>query len=145
MKKKNDIFHEIWIVKIRDDIFRFLQHMKNFQSFINIILHEHLNDIFIYFNSRKKHVVYVFKILQRFKKTNLYFDINKYEFFIKQIKYLHFIITIENVKINSTKINAIINWSTSRKKRSNVFRIRQLLSQIHIRLFKYNKIIYEIN
>ena len=97
--------------------FDFCNVSRIFQSFINVILHEYLNDfcinylndIFIYFNTREKHVVHVFKILQRFKKTNLYLDINKCEFFIKQVKYLNLIITIENVKMNSTKINVIIN------------------------------------
>ena len=102
--------------------FEFCNALDIFQSFINATLHEYLddfcinymNDIFIYSKTRQKHIIHVFKMLKKLQKTNLYLNINKCEFFVTQVKYLKFIITIEKIKMNSVKIKVIINWSRSR-------------------------------
>ena len=151
MKKENEkkiaFFTKYELFEYVMMFFDFCNASKIFQSFINVILHEYLNDfcinylndIFIYFNTREKHVMHVFKILQRLKKTNLYLDINKCEFFIKQIKYLNFIITIENVKMNSTKINVIINWLTFRNLK-NVQTFFEFVNFYRKFIFDYSKI-----
>ena len=98
-------------------LFEFYNISRIFQSFINVTLHKYLNDfctnyinnILIYSNIRKKHVTHVFKIFRKLQKTNLFLDINKYEFFVDEIKYLNLIISIENVKINLFKIANVIN------------------------------------
>ena len=48
-------------------------------------------------------------MLKKLKQINLYLNINKYEFYIKYLKYLKFIIIIKKFKMNSTKIEIIIN------------------------------------
>ena len=91
--------------------------LKTFQSFINVTFHEYLNDfctnymndIFIYFKIKKKHVTHVFKIFERLQKIDLYLDIKKCEFFVIEVKYLSLIITTKKIKMNSIKINAIVN------------------------------------
>ena len=75
-----------------------------FNNFYSI----YLNDILIYNNNKKK-IKYIKKNLEKFKQTNLYFDINKYQFQVRKIKYLDLIITIEKLKINFKKIEIIIN------------------------------------
>ena len=74
----------------------------------------YLNDILIYNNNKKKHVKHVKKILEKLKHVNLYLNINKCEFHIKQVKYLELIIIIEGLKMNSQKIDTIRNWKASR-------------------------------
>ena len=88
-----------------------------FQSFINVTLHEflndfcinYMNDILIYSNTRDEHVAHVSKMFKKLQKADLYLNINKCEFFVFEIKYLKFIITTKKMKMNSTKINTIIN------------------------------------
>ena len=48
-------------------------------------------------------------MLKRFIETKLYFDIDKQKFFVTKIKYLNFIITTKNVKMNLKKIKIMIN------------------------------------
>ena len=95
---------------------------STFQFFINATLREYLNDfctiylndILIYSDNRKNHIEHVNKIFEKFQKIEFFLDINKCEFFITKMKYLSFIITIENIKMNSIKIDVVINWKTFR-------------------------------
>ena len=70
---------------------------NTFQIFINVTLREYLNDfctiylndILIYNNNRKKYIEHVNKIFEKLQKIEFFFDINKCEFFIIEIKYLN--------------------------------------------------------
>ena len=88
---------------------------------------------------KKKHVTHVFKVLERLQKIDLYLDIKKCEFFVIEIKYLSLIITTKKVKMNSIKINAIVNWSTSR----NLKNVQTFLNFVNFYrkfIFNYSKI-----
>jgi len=86
-----------------------------FQIFINKIFREYLNDfcivylnnIFIYSNIQEKYIRYIKLVLIKLKQTELYLNIDKYKFNIIQIKYLNFIIIIEEIKIDFEKIKII--------------------------------------
>ena len=88
-----------------------------FQTLINKILKKYLNNfcnvyfdnIFVYNNFEKKHIIYVKKIFFKLKKTEFYLNIDKYEFHVIFIKYLNFIIITNNIQMNSNKIKIILN------------------------------------
>ncbi len=91
------------------------------QNFINDILMNYLNefvivylnDIIVYNNSKKKHVKHVRKILQRLREVEIQSDVNKCEFHITEIKFLSMIVERDDIKMNSEKIKAIVEWNTS--------------------------------
>ncbi len=90
----------------------------SFQKYINNILHEHLdkfctaylNDILIYFDNELKHKIHVKLILRKLQEANLQTNIIKCEFHVTQVSYLELIIIIEEIKMNSSKIDIIVNW-----------------------------------
>ncbi len=90
----------------------------SFQKYINNILHEHLNkfctaylnDILIYFDNELKHEIYVKLILRKLQEADLQMNIIKCKFHVTQVLYLELIIIIKEIKMNSFKINIIINW-----------------------------------
>ncbi len=90
----------------------------SFQKYINNILHEHLdkfctaylNDILIYFDNELEHEIHVKLILQKLQETDLQTNIIKCEFHVTQVSYLELIIIIKEIKMNSSKINIIVNW-----------------------------------
>ena len=100
--------------------FEFCNAFETFQSFINNTLREYLNDfcfnylddILVFSNSKKKHIEHVRKILKRLKKINLFLNIDKCEFFVISVKYLDLIIIIDDIKMNSQKIETIVNWKS---------------------------------
>ena len=93
---------------------------KIFQTFINVTLRKYFddfcskyaNDVIVYNDIKKIHVNHVFKILIKLKKTNLYLNIDKFEFFVTSIKYFELIITTNEITMNSKKIDVIVNWKS---------------------------------
>jgi len=102
-------------------LFKLTNESSSFQNFINDILHDflnvfciaYMNDILIYSNSKKKHTQHVHQILKRLKVVELQIDIKKCEFSVIEIKYLNSIIITHKIKMNSEKINAVMNWVAS--------------------------------
>jgi uncharacterized protein YacL (UPF0231 family) len=63
--------------------------------------------------SKRKHIKHVKKILQRLRDANLQTNIDKCEFSIHEIKYLELIVDRNEIKMNSEKIETILQWATS--------------------------------
>ena len=86
-----------------------------FQAFINNVLREYLDvfctayldDILIYSNTKKEHIHHVSKVLEKLQQAGLYLDINKCDFHTTRVKYLDLIITIDEIEMDSKKIEAI--------------------------------------
>jgi len=95
---------------------------SSFQNFINDTLHDflnvfciaYMNDILIYSNSKKEHTQHVRQVLERLRAVELQVDIEKCEFSVIEIKYLGLIITIHGIKMDSEKVNAVMNWAAPR-------------------------------
>jgi len=102
-------------------LFELTNESSSFQNFINDTLHDflnvfciaYMNDILIYSNSKKKHTQHVHQVLKRLKVVELQVDIEKCEFSVIEIKYLSLIIITHEIKMNSEKINVIMNWAAS--------------------------------
>ncbi len=127
-------FNQLWIkeedealiiFRTRFELFEYLvmlfdlyNESVSFQKYINNTLREHLNkfctaylnDILIYFNNKLEHEIHVKLILQKLREADLQMHIIKCEFHVTQVSYLELIIIIEEIKMNSSKINIIVNW-----------------------------------
>ncbi len=88
-----------------------------FQTYINVALRKYfdvfalvyINDIFIFFKILEKHERHVRVVLERLLQYKLYVNIKKFEFSVVRTKFLRFIITRENVKMNLSKVEMIVN------------------------------------
>jgi len=95
-----------------------------FQTFVNNVLQcylnqfiiVYLNDILVYSKTKKEHVQHVKKILQTLKKVDLCIKSEKSEFHVQSVQFLKFIVTSQNLRMNSKKIEAVTTWSTSKSK-----------------------------
>ena len=72
---------------------------------------------------------HVHQIFQKLQKTGLQLDIDKCEFFVKEIKYLDLIITPESIKMDQKKLSAVFYSSIfeNLKKYSKLFSLREFL------------------
>jgi hypothetical protein len=58
----------------------------------------YLNNILIYSRNKSKYYNYVCQVLTRLCKNNLFYKLSKYEFNIKKIEFLGFLIRIEGIR-----------------------------------------------
>jgi hypothetical protein len=88
-----------------------------FQSYINTTLQDYLNhfciayidDILVYSFDKKEHAKHVLKVLRRLKERGLQLDIDKCAFGVDEVLYLELIISTREVRMNSEKIQIIID------------------------------------
>jgi hypothetical protein len=128
MKIADAKFEDLIIFKIRFDVYKYrvlsfelcndfvtYQHYMNdvFFDYLNEFVSIYINDIFIYSNFKKNHVKHVKKMLQRLRDANLQINIDKCEFFVHEIEYLDLIVKRNEIRMNSKKIETILQWATS--------------------------------
>ena len=86
-----------------------------FQVFVNNVLRRYLdqfvivylNDILIYSKTREEHVKHVRKVLQALKEADLRIKSEKSEFHVQSVQFLEFIVTSQELRMNSKKIEAV--------------------------------------
>jgi hypothetical protein len=68
----------------------------------------YLNNILIYFKKDKDYKNYMRQVLKRLCKHKLYTKLFKYEFCVKQVKYLRFIVIAKKVKPDLAKVDTVV-------------------------------------
>ena len=71
-----------------------------------------MNDILIYSKTRKKHVQHVRKVLQKLIDSGLQVDIEKCEFHKQETSFLGVLLSVEDIRMNSRKVQVIVDWAT---------------------------------
>jgi hypothetical protein len=100
-----------------------------FQSYINSTLQNYLNhfciayidDILIYSISEKKHSQHVLKVLRRLNGRGLQLNIDKCAFEVNEMLYLSLIISTQEMRMNSEKLQIIIDWKVSESVKEMLF------------------------
>jgi len=92
----------------------FYQHYMNdvLFDYLHQFCQIYLNDIIIYSKTLKKHKKHVWLVLHRLREIDLQMNINKYKFHVQEISFLKLLLFIERLKMNSWKIQAVVEWST---------------------------------
>ena len=96
--------------------------LSSWQCYMNDILFEfldkfcsvYLDDILIYSNSLSEHKKHVYKVLAAIQAADLQIDIDKSEFYVQETHFLDVIVGVNGLKMNSIKIEAIVQWATPR-------------------------------
>ena len=101
-------------------LFELINESTFYQHYMNDVLFKYLhqfcqiylNDIIIYSKILKKYKQHVQLILHQLWEIDLQIDINKCKFHVQKIIFLELLIFIEELKMNSWKIQAVVEWST---------------------------------
>jgi len=101
--------------------FRLINGSTFYQHYMNDVLFDYLHqfcqayldDIIIYSKTLKKHKRHVRLVLHRLRETGLQMNINKCEFHVQKIFFLRLLLFIEELKMNSRKVQAVVEWPTS--------------------------------
>jgi len=96
-------------------LFRLTNAPATFQAYINkalsglldIIYIVYLNDIIVYSNNYEVYIHYMQIVLERLREYKLYINLKKYLFYITSIDFLGFIISVNGVSIEKSRVDAI--------------------------------------
>ncbi len=109
------------IYKYRIMLFELINESAFFQHYINNVLFNclhkfcqtYLNDILIYSKTLKEHRIHVKEVLEKLHEVDLQINIDKCKFKIQKISFLKLLIFINDLRINSWKVDVIQNWKVS--------------------------------
>ncbi len=110
------------VYKYKVMLFELINESTFFQHYINDVLFDclhkfcqiYLNDILIYSKILKKHRTHVKEMLDKLHEVDLQIDIDKCEFKIQKISFLKLLIFINDLRMNSRKVDVIRSWKVSR-------------------------------
>jgi len=92
----------------------------SFQQYINDTLFDYLNDfcqayldnILIYSKTKEEHKIHVKFVLDKLRAAGLHVDVEKCEFDVSETTFLRVIVFGKNLRMDSKKVEAIVNWPT---------------------------------
>ena len=102
------------------------------QALVNDVLREYLDvfcvayldNILIYSKTLEKHIEQVRKVLRALQQKSLLVKLEKCEFYKQSVRFSGYILTINRIKIDLEKVEAVLNWPipTSVKELQSFFR-----------------------
>ncbi len=106
------------VYKYRVMLFKLINKSAFFQHYINDVLFNYLhkfcqtylNDILIYSKTLKEHRTHMKEVLNKLHEAHLQMNIDKCEFKIQKISFLKLLIFINDLWINSWKVDLIWSW-----------------------------------
>ncbi len=101
-------------------LFKLINESTFYQHYMNDVLFKYLHqfcqiyldDIIIYSKILKKHKRHVRLILNRLREADLQINIDKCKFYVQKTIFLELLMSIERLKMNSRKVQAVVDWST---------------------------------
>jgi hypothetical protein len=79
-------------------------------GFVDVCCVVYFNNIFIYFKDKREHERHIRAVFERLRRYKLYAKRFKCIFHITFIEFFSFIVSIEGVSINLSKVNFISTW-----------------------------------
>ena len=77
----------------------------------------------MYSKDAQEHEQHLKIVLQTLREKKLYAKLNKCEFWLKEVSFLGHIVSVEGIRVDPTKIEAVVNWKPPR----NVTEVRSFL------------------
>ncbi len=110
------------VYKYRVMLFKLINELASFQHYINDVLFDclhkfcqtYLNDILIYSKILKEHRTHVKEVLDKLREVDLQINIDMCEFKVQKISFLELLIFINDLRMNSRKVDVIRSWKVSR-------------------------------
>ncbi|KAG8503381.1 hypothetical protein CXB51_001325 [Gossypium anomalum] len=94
-----------------------------FRPYLDRFVVVFIDDILIYSRDESEHVEHLRIVLETFKDKQLYAKFAKYEFWLREVRFLGHIVSVEGIKVDPSKISAVVDW----KPPKNVSEVRSFL------------------
>ena len=82
-----------------------------FKPYLDLFVIVFIDDILIYSRNEEDHVGHLTIVLQTLRDKELYAKFSKCEFWLKSVAFLGHIVSGEEIKVNTQKIEAVQSWT----------------------------------
>ena len=82
-----------------------------------------IDDILVYSKDAQEHEQYLRIVLETLREKKLYAKLNKCDFWLKEVSFLGHIVSVEGIRVDPAKIEAVVNW----KSPQNVTEVRSFM------------------
>jgi hypothetical protein len=96
---------------------------KVFMEYLDKFMVIFIDDILIFSNNEEEHVGHLCMVLQKLRDYQLYDNLNKCEFWLKEVSFLGHIIFEGGISIDLSKVKDVLSWNTPQ----NVLHIRSFI------------------
>ena len=111
--------------------FRLTNASVAFMDLMNRVFHPYLdqfvvvfiNDILVYYKDAQEHEQHLKIVIQTPREKQLFAKLSKCDFWLKEVSFLGLIVFAKGIRVNPTKIEAIVSWKPPR----NVKEVRSFL------------------
>ena len=82
-----------------------------------------IDDILVYSKDAQEHEHHLRIVLRTLRENQLFSKLSKCDFWLKEVSFLGHIVSVEDIRVDPVKIEAIVNWKPPR----NVIEVRSFL------------------
>ncbi|KAA3465912.1 DNA/RNA polymerases superfamily protein [Gossypium australe] len=94
-----------------------------FRPYLNRFIVVFIDNILTYSQDESEHAEYLRIVLQTLRDKQLYAKFSKCELWLREVRFLGHIISVEGIRVDPSKISAVVDWKPSR----NVSKVRSFL------------------
>ena len=94
-----------------------------FQPYVDMFVVVFIDDILVYSKDAHEHEQHLKIVLQTLREKKLYAKLRKCDFWLKEVFFLGHIVSAEDIRVDPTKIEVVVNWKPPR----NVTEVRSFL------------------
>jgi hypothetical protein len=84
---------------------------KVFKEYLDKFFVVFIDDILVYSRSEEEHKEHLRLVLQRLREHRLYAKLNKCEFWMKQVAFLGYIISMGGISVDPSKVQDVLSWN----------------------------------
>ena len=95
-----------------------------FRPYVDPFVVVFIDDILVYSKDAQEHEQHLRIVLEMLREKKLYAKLSKCDFWLKEVSFLGHIVSVEGIRVDPTKIEAVVNWKSPR----NVTEVRSFLA-----------------
>ena len=85
-----------------------------FRPYVDQFVVVFIEDILVYSKDAQEHEKHLRIVLETLREQRLYAKLSKCDFWLKEVSFLGHIVSVEGIRVDPTKIKAVVNWKQPR-------------------------------
>ena len=83
-----------------------------FRPYVDQFFVVFIDDILVYSKDAQEHEQHLRIVFETLREKRLYAKLNKCDFWLKEVSFLGHIVSVEGIRVDPAKIEAVVNWKS---------------------------------